>query len=101
MESWTPIKESDLENLLEKELEKCSIEILNIYKKYAIKPKRYKIKRHGNYEEVFVVAICNSEALYYEDVEEGFNFSSISSEGILLEHSCNQDDICYALYNWL
>ena len=38
--------------------------------------------------------------MYYEDVEEGFNFSAISRDAGILERWCNQDELRYALLRW-
>jgi len=38
--------------------------------------------------------------MYWEDVEEGFNTSPIGSDGMILEHRCNQDELCQALGYW-
>ncbi len=39
--------------------------------------------------------------MYWEDVEEGFNISGLSSDGMILEHGCNQDELHTALQRWL
>jgi hypothetical protein len=49
---------------------------------------------------VFIVAKNGAEAMYYEDVEEGFNFSPISENGEILEPGWNQDELKYALWRW-
>ena len=42
----------------------------------------------------------DNEVMYYEDVEDGFNFSPLSTNGEILEHSCNQHELKYALRRW-
>jgi hypothetical protein len=46
------------------------------------------------------VARKGDEVMYFEDVEDGFNFSPISAEGKILEHWCNQDELQHALRRW-
>jgi hypothetical protein len=48
-----------------------------------------------------VVARNGGEVVYWEDVEEGFNLSPIDNNGLIVEHSCNQDDLGIALRPWL
>jgi hypothetical protein len=64
-------------------------------------PKRFSLVRHGRDEPVFVVAIKEGEALYYEDIEEGFNLSPLSESGALRLHRFEQDALRHALYRWM
>ena len=48
--------------------------------------------RYGKMETVVVVARNGDRVIYYEDVEDGFNVSPLSSDGQVLEHWCNQDE---------
>lgn len=41
----------------------------------------------------WVVAIAGNNAIYYNDIEEGFNISSYSQYGILDEYGCNQSEL--------
>ena len=48
-----------------------------------------------------MVAVKDGEALYYEDVEEGFSRSPLSESGEILQHWCNQDELQDGLYSWI
>jgi hypothetical protein len=52
-------------------------------------------------ESVVVVARRQDEVIYWEDVEESFNRSPVSTEGKILEHWCNQDELRFALNSWI
>ena len=99
MSKWEAIKETELEALIKEQLLACSEKQKEIYNNYKIPLKKYKIVRYGKKEEVYVVALKNNEAMYYEDVEEGFNFSTINND-ILNEHHCEQNELKYALIHW-
>lgn len=52
-------------------------------------------------ESVVVIARRGNEAIYWADVEEGFNVSPIGPDGRILEHWCNQDELRFALDAWI
>ena len=98
--SYKPITKSEIEAILSRELEECPPFLKSVFVKYRVPLKKYALERYGNFEEVFVAAINGSEVMYYEDVEEGWNFSPVSEGGVLLEHGCNQDELKFALLHW-
>jgi hypothetical protein len=59
------------------------------------------IERCDVIKNVFIVAQCWNEVMYYEEVEDGFSFSIIDENGKILEHWCNQDELKYALWHWM
>lgn len=58
-----------------------------------------KIERFGTVETVFVVARTGNLALYYEDVEEGFNISELRPDGAIAARVCEQWELCHALWH--
>ncbi len=98
--SYIPISKSEVEELLSRELAECPPKLKQLFVKYRVPLEQYALERHGKFEKVFVAAINGSEAMYYEDIEEGWNFSPVSEAGVLLEHWCNQDELKYALLHW-
>jgi len=98
---WQPIAESELNELIENELKECSPELVKVFQTYRIDPVRLPISRNGDDTDfVFVAAKRDNEVMYYEDIEDGWNFSPLSEEGRILEHWCNQDELKYALLHW-
>jgi hypothetical protein len=57
--------------------------------------------RYGNMQHVVVVGRNGDQVIYYEDVEDGFNVSPISPDGMVLEHWCNDDELRLALNAWI
>jgi len=101
MNEWSPISESELKELIQAQLLECSADQKVVFEKYRVPLQKAQIVRSGNVEEVFVVAKKGSEVMYFEDVEEGFNFSPISERGEILKPGWNQDELKYALLHWL
>lgn len=86
--------------IMEHDLKECEDEQAAAVTRYRVEPYCAPILRYGRDETVVVVARRQDEVIYWEDVEEGFNRSPVSSDGRILEHLCNQDDLCLALYAW-
>lgn len=76
-------------------------EQLAAFNKYRVEPFSAPIVRYGQTESVVVVARNGEQVIYYEDVEDGFNVSPISSDGRVLEAWCNQDELRFALNAWV
>ena len=101
MNTWRPIRIDELESLVETELGECSNELRKVFNQYRVPFHHAPLERYGLMEQVFIVAKRDDEVMYYEDVEEGFNFSPINSDGRILEHWCNQYELRDALIRWL
>ena len=100
MKEWHPITREDLDALIAEQLRECSPELRSVFERYRVTPFLAPVQRNGAVERVYVVARRGEEVLYYEDVEEGFNFSLVPPKDGALEHWCNQDDLKHALLRW-
>ena len=54
-----------------------------VFERYKVVPYLADMDRLGAIETVFVVAKPGGVVLYYEDVEEGFNISSLLADGAI------------------
>ena len=96
-----PITIDEVKNIVKADLERCDPQQTQIFKQYSVEPYFAPIRRHEKLEKVVVVARKSDEVIYWEDAEEGFNLSPVGSDGLVLEHWCNQDDLGIALNNWI
>lgn len=101
MEEWRPTTIEEVQHIVEQDLKMCDAEQVRAFKQYAIELHTASILRYGKKESVVVVARKDNEVIYWEDVEEGFNVSPVDSEGNVLEHWCNQDELGFALNAWI
>ena len=101
MDTWKAITKDELEALIELQLNDCSIDQKKAFEKYRVPLRPASIVRYGMTEQVFIVAQNGDEVMYYEDVEDGFNFSPLDSEGQIAQHWCNKDEIKFALWHWM
>ncbi len=99
--TWKPISKEELDKIIESDLKKCNSQQLAFWEKYSVNLRKAPIDRFNEIESVFVVAMKDNEAMYYEDIEEGFNISPLDNNGKILERGCNQNDLSVALNYWI
>ncbi|MUV12587.1 hypothetical protein [Noviluteimonas gilva] len=97
MDSWQPVTTAELAALLEAQLADCSLEQKQLFERIKVAPRLAPIDRSGNVEHVFVVAQVRDLALYYEDVEEGFNISPLGQGGEIASPGSEQWELRHAL----
>jgi len=101
VDTWQPIAADKLDQLIERELAACEPAQQEAFRQLRISPRATPIARSGNAEYVFAVAARGNEVLYYEDVEEGFNVSSLDAAGAIASPGFEQWELRHALYHWL
>ena len=97
--TWRPATLQEVEEIVANELADCDSAKLAVFRQYALPPHYVPIVRFGKVEQVVVVARKDAEVMFWEDVEEGFEISNLSIEGIILEYGCSQNTLSLAL-NW-
>jgi hypothetical protein len=98
---WQPATVEAVKKIIESDLKACDSKQVAVFKKYSVEPYCAPILRHGKMESVVVVARKRDDVIYWEDVEEGFNSSAVGPDGLVLEHRCNQDELRFALHEWV
>ncbi|GER10343.1 hypothetical protein VHAB30_14990 [Variovorax boronicumulans] len=94
---WSPISAVELEALVGLQLSECTLREREIFAQYRIPFRLAAIERSGEFESVFVVAMHRSVAMYFEDVEEGFNLSPLRSDGSIARPGWQQWSLQEAL----
>jgi hypothetical protein len=94
---WNPITRKELTTLLASEEARLDEESANLFKQIRVIPYAVPIHRGSKIESVFVVAKKGQNILFYEDVEEGFEWSSLNSSGQIESYFCNQWELSLAL----
>lgn len=98
MQTWQPASKDEVEKILEQQLKKCSDEQKTYFETIRVDLYPVKIFRYGPVEEVYVVAEKNSDVIYFEDVEDGFNISTINDKNELLKNGFEQFEIGHVLF---
>jgi hypothetical protein len=101
MDDWQPATVEQVRRRVSKDLTACDAQQLAAFENYRVEPYTAPIVRYGKLESVVVVARNGNEVIYYEDTENGFNLSPVDSDGRILEHWCNQDELTLALNAWI
>lgn len=91
---WTPISEPDLGALLIKAEARMSPQLLRLWQAIRIRPRKWRELSYGTEGGGFwVVALLGENAIWYNDIEDGFNRSSFQNFGELDAYGCSQDDL--------
>ena len=98
MTKWQPISLNELNKEIQKTEHKLEGELLNFWKLIKIEPIKWAEKDFGEEGGGFwVVAICGTKVIWFNDIEEGFNISEYKIFGQIDEYLCNQDELRFAL----
>ena len=97
MDTWQPVTEKELESLIATQLVYFSPEERQLFESYKAIPLITAINRAGSIESVFIVAQFRDLVIYYDDVEEGFNISSLSPDGAIAAPRFEQWELGHAL----
>ena len=97
---WRAATIDDVSRIVERDLHGCGDEQAATFARYRVELRLAPLSRYGKDESVVIVARRRDEVIYWEDVEEGFNRSLVGGDGRILQHLCNQDDLCVALSLW-
>ncbi len=94
MQEWEPISLDELYVEILKTEKDLSGELKNFWNLIKIDPIKWKEKEFGEMGGGFwVVAICGSQVIWYNDIEEGFNISTYKIFGEIEKYWCNQDEL--------
>lgn len=90
---WEPITRAELDELLRAGLADADDAVLEAWKAMRIEPEKWKCSPIGDEGGGFwVVAVHKGNVTYYNDVEDGFNESPFTVQGVIDEYWCNQGD---------
>ena len=94
---WSPISKEELEVLIDAELAECTLAERKFFEQCRTPFRAASIERSGRHESVFIVAEHRALAMYYEDVEEGFNLSLLRVDDSIAQPGFEQWSLREAL----
>jgi len=100
--AWQPIALKDLQELIKRELAECDPAQRTFFLQVQMPPSKWSQAPWGSEGGGFwVIATHQERALWYNDIEDGFNVSRFTSAGVIPadEYWCNQDSLGQALRN--
>lgn len=91
---WMPISEVELWDLVIRAEARMSPQLSRVWQAIKITPQKWSEPSYGKEGGGFwVVAVIGENAIWYNDIEDGFNRSSYRHHGELDEYVCNQDEL--------
>ena len=95
---WHSITLDSLNTLIADSLVEVDVRCCNLFEALRIEPEKWLLEPWGNEGGGFwVVAVCGKWAVWYNDIEEGFNFSRFHSWGNLGEYWCDNLELKHVL----
>jgi hypothetical protein len=98
MTKWKPISLSDLYDQIQQTETDLNGELWNFWQLIKTNPSKWTEKDFGGVGGGFwVVAICGTKVIWYNDIEYGFNISEYKTYGQIEGYHCNQDELSWAV----
>ena len=95
--SWQSITAEELTALINSELIEFNQQMLSLFESIRVPLESVDIDRNGNIESVYVVAKFDGKILFYEDVEEGFEITTINENSVITEYGFNQFELKHVI----
>jgi hypothetical protein len=95
---WEPISETDLLQLIQAAELEMERSVKRFWDQIKVKPQKWSLSPWGDDGGGFwVVAVIGQQCIYYNDIEDGFNFSRFTSFGCIDEYWCNQTELQFCI----
>ena len=103
MNTWEPLSDSDFIKLFDKQYQELNETEREAFNRYRVTPRKAMIRRSSQAadEFVFVVAQASDGVLYFDDVEYGFNISTVDESGKVLVPGGSQYTLKEAVIQWM
>jgi len=94
MIEWSPISKQALDDRIAQGIARMSPAQRYLWNAIRIDPEKWQQHPYGDHGKGFwVVAVVGRTALWYNDIEEGFNRSRYSTYGTIDDYWCNHDEL--------
>ena len=95
---WKPLSENKLMDMIDEAELFMSPGCRKFWDYIKINPQKWSLSPWGDEGGGFwVVAVIGNTCTYYNDIEDGFNFSSYKTFGQIDDYYCNQSDLLPAI----
>ncbi len=95
---WEPTSEAEIWDMINKSYGRMTAQQKRLWEVIKVDPVKW--QQHPNGDEgkgFWVVAILGKTVVWFNDIEEGFNFSVYTEFGRINEYWCNQDELEHAI----
>jgi len=98
VETWCPTPLTWLEALISDEVKRLTPEKREVFEHHRVPIRRVSIERSSALEPVFVVLEAFGRVVFWDDVEEGFEWATLDDEGALCDYACGQYELSHILW---
>ena len=99
---WAPISEASLWDKLNAAENRMSLRQSKLWDVIRIVPEKWSQEPYGNEGGGFwAVALLGKRVVWYNDIEEGFNYSAYRRYGTIQSYWSNQDELEHAVQRLL
>jgi hypothetical protein len=96
--AWTPLSRESLYSMIAAALTEYDEDVRAEWARIRIEPEKWHCSPWGDEGGGFwVVAIDDGKVLWFNDIEDGFNWSGFSERGTIREYACNQTELTEVL----
>jgi len=96
---WQPVTEEKLAEIIELSLSHMDQQQLRLWQALRIPLEKWQLPGWGDEGGGFwVLGLPGRTAIWFSDVEDGFNCSSYTCYGTLDEYTCDQDEPNWVIY---
>jgi len=91
---WEPISEAEIWDELNQAAGRMTVPQERFWEAIRIPPEKWAQEPYGNLGGGFwAVAVIGRIVVWFNDIEDGFNFSRYSAHGTIGQHFANQDEL--------
>lgn len=91
---WKPLSENKLTDMIEEAELFMNAGCRKFWDYIKVDPRKWSLSPWGDEGGGFwVVAVIGRTCIYYNDIEDGFNFSPYTTFGQIEEYGCNQSEL--------
>jgi hypothetical protein len=102
MSTWQPIRNEEFDQLFQEQYRELTPEARAVFDRYRVPFWKATIRRSetAGDEFVFVIAQSGDGVLYFDDVEYGFNISTVDDQGRVVHPGGSQATLAEAVEDW-
>jgi len=98
MSTWKAASRDDVEGIITNHLRGCTEAQRALFDELRVPLEVFPIDRHGNIEQVYVVARVKDAVIFWEDVEEGFEMTTTDEDDVLRDYAASQFDLSHVMH---
>ena len=96
--SWEPIPVDELVSEIERAVSLMSPEQAALWSEIQIAPEKWALSPWGDLGGGFwAIGVNDDIVVWFNDIEEGFNWSRYSKRGVIGDYWCNQDELQWTI----